>query len=128
MRTLLSLVLPTVLVLAPSSISSSGSERSVELVRVPNGGIQPEIAVDAAAVVHMVYLAGEAAAANVFYVRSTDDGKTFSRAMRVNSQRWRGRLSAHMGNQLRKEVESGVPVWSFTAVLARRDGGFTIFY
>jgi hypothetical protein len=86
MRTLLSLGLLTVLVLAPSSISSSGGERGVELVRVPNGGIQPEIAVDAAGVVHVVYLAGEPAAANAFYVRSTDEGKTFSRPVRVNSQ------------------------------------------
>jgi hypothetical protein len=34
----------------------------------------------------MVYLGGEPGGANVFYVRSSDGGKTFSRAVRVNSQ------------------------------------------
>ena len=58
----------------------------VELVRVPNGGIQPELAVDATGTLHMVYLAGEPASADVFYVRSADGGCTFSDAIRVNSQ------------------------------------------
>ncbi len=54
-------------------------------MRVPGGGIQPEIVVDRG-VVHMVYLSGEPGAANIFYVRSPDGGKSFSRAVRVNSQ------------------------------------------
>src|SRR5919201_3874868 len=58
---------------------------AVQLVRVPNGGIQPDVAIDAAGVVHMVYLTGRPAAADVFYTRSSDDGKTFSRSVRVNS-------------------------------------------
>ncbi len=58
----------------------------VELVRVPNGGVQPEIAVDKKGTLHMVYLAGEPGAADVFYVRSTDFGRTFAPAVRVNSQ------------------------------------------
>ncbi len=58
----------------------------VEVARVPNDGIQPEVAVDAKGTLHMVYLAGEPASADVFYVRSTDSGRTFSPAVRVNSQ------------------------------------------
>lgn len=86
MRTLLSCVLSAVLVLAPSSMSRTAADEGVELVRVPGGGIQPQIAVDRAGVVHMIYLSGEPGAADVFYVRSSDGGRSFSRAVRVNSQ------------------------------------------
>jgi hypothetical protein len=86
MRTVLSFALSAVLVLAPSSMSLTATDEGVELVRVPNGGIQPEIAVDRTGVVHMLYLSGEPGAANIFYVRSSDGGKSFSRAVRVNSQ------------------------------------------
>jgi hypothetical protein len=44
------------------------------------------VAIDRAGVVHMVYLAGEPGSANVFYVRSTDEGRTFTSPVRVNSQ------------------------------------------
>lgn len=67
------------------SAAPSGADY-VELARVPNGGIQPEIAVDAGGTLHMVYLAGDPAAADVFYLRSSDWGRTFSPAVRVNSQ------------------------------------------
>jgi len=86
MRAFLWFVLSAGLVLAPPSVSSSRSADQVELVRVPNGGLQPDIAVDRDGVVHAVYLAGEPGAADVFYGRSSDGGRTFSAAMRVNSQ------------------------------------------
>lgn len=86
MRRLLPLCLTALAVLTPQSRSSVDVSPPVELVRVPDGGVQPEIVVDDAGVVHMVYLAGEAAAANVFYVHSADAGRTFSRPVRVNSQ------------------------------------------
>jgi hypothetical protein len=86
MRTLLSCALSAVLVPAPSSMSRTAADEGVELVRVPGGGIQPEIAVDRAGLVHMIYLSGEPGAADVFYVRSSDSGRSFSRAVRVNSQ------------------------------------------
>jgi hypothetical protein len=69
---------------------AAGPARSVgvdiEIARVPNGGMQPEIAVERAGTLHMVYLTGEPSAADVFYVRSTDGGRTFSTPVRVNSQ------------------------------------------
>ena len=85
MRALLPCVLATVSLAPPPSLYSPSSA-SVDLVRVPNGGIQPEVAIDRRGVMHMVYLVGEPGAADVFYVRSSDSGKTFSRAVRVNSQ------------------------------------------
>ena len=58
----------------------------MRFVRVPNGGIQPEVARDPAGVLHMIYYSGEPGAGNLFYVRSRDDGRTFTSPVRVNSQ------------------------------------------
>jgi hypothetical protein len=58
----------------------------VRLARVPGGGVQPEVATDPTGVVHLVYLSGDPAASDVFYVRSSDSGVTFSRPVRVNSE------------------------------------------
>ncbi len=85
-RALLTLAFFPVLFVAADTASRVAPNGSVTVVRVPNGGLQPEVAVDSAGVVHMVYLAGPPAAANVFYVRSSDGGQTFSTAVRVNSQ------------------------------------------
>jgi hypothetical protein len=85
MRTFL-LALSATATLVAGATSATEVRANVEVLRVPNGGIQPEIAVDSAGVAHMVYLAGEPGAANVFYVRTTDGGKTFTPAVRVNSQ------------------------------------------
>jgi len=78
-------LLATSAIAAPRT-TSPPQGRDVPLIRVPNGGIQPEVAVDRAGAIHMVYLAGEPGSADVFYVRSTDGGQTFSHAVRVNSQ------------------------------------------
>jgi len=60
--------------------------RGVVLARVPDGGIQPQIAVDAKGVVHMVYYKGDPGHGDLYYVRSRDGGTTFSAPLRVNSQ------------------------------------------
>lgn len=56
------------------------------MLRVPNGGIQPQVAVDGKGIVHMLYFTGEARQGDIFYVRSGDGGVTFSAPIRVNSQ------------------------------------------
>ena len=56
----------------PAARSSSGK---VTLLRVPNGGIQPQAMVDAKGVVHLIYLAGEPRACDVFYGHM-GDGRT----------------------------------------------------
>ena len=58
----------------------------VVVARVPDGGIQPEVALDDRGVLHMIYFAGEARGGDLFYVRSSDFGATFSKPVRVNSQ------------------------------------------
>lgn len=65
--------------------TASRATSFVDLVRVPDGGIQPDLVIDPKGIVHLVYLTGEPAGANVFYVRSSDDGRTFSKPVRVNS-------------------------------------------
>lgn len=56
----------------------------VELKRVPDGGIQPQVAADEHGTVHLVYFKGDPSAGDLFYSKSTD-GVTFSDPIRVNS-------------------------------------------
>lgn len=56
----------------------------VQLVRTPNGGLQPQAVVDARGTLHLIYFRGEAKGGDVFYVRQSADG-TFSKPMQVNS-------------------------------------------
>src|SRR5687767_12262582 len=60
--------------------------QSVRVMRLPEGGVQPQVAVDERGGVHVVYLAGDPMATDVYYVRVADDGQGFSKPMRVNSQ------------------------------------------
>ena len=62
------------------------SRDAVGLVRVPHGGIQPEVVTDRRGVLHLIYFIGDPKAGDLFYTRSTDSGSTFSPAVRVNSQ------------------------------------------
>lgn len=63
-----------------------GQSQKVMLVRVPNGGIQPQVAADTTGGIHMVYYRGDSTHGDLFYVRSRDGGTTFSGPLRVNSQ------------------------------------------
>lgn len=56
----------------------------VELKRVPDAGIQPQVAVDASGTIHLVYFKGDPAQGDLFYTRS-NDGENFSPPIRVNS-------------------------------------------
>ena len=59
---------------------------TISVMRVPDGGIQPQIAVGANGAVHMIYFSGDPKGGDLFYVRSTAADKVFSRPLRVNSQ------------------------------------------
>jgi hypothetical protein len=59
---------------------------AVRLVRVPHGGLQPDVVLDAARTLHLLYFTGQASAGDLMYVRSTDEGATFTPPVRVNSQ------------------------------------------
>jgi hypothetical protein len=61
------------------------SAAKVKRLRVPQHGIQPQVVVDGKGVVHLIYYGGDARHGDIFYVRSDDEGGTFSRPLRVNS-------------------------------------------
>src|SRR3954464_7567890 len=58
----------------------------VKLVRVPEGGIQPQAAVDESGTAHLLYYKGPEARGDLFYVKSADGGSSWSAPIRVNSQ------------------------------------------
>src|SRR5262245_43348695 len=70
---------------APDEPQKVEPAAKVTLLRVPDRGIQPQLAVDAKGIVHLIYFRGEPMHGDVFYVRS-EDGARFSRLLRVNSQ------------------------------------------
>jgi len=57
----------------------------IKLIRVPNGGIQPQVALDDRGTVHLIYYTGDSKAGDIYYVTSSDGGNTFSAPLRVNS-------------------------------------------
>ena len=58
----------------------------ISLIRVPNGGIQPQAILDTAGTLHLLYYAGDGAKGDLFYVKSLDSGATWSAPLRVNSE------------------------------------------
>ncbi len=61
-------------------------DAKVEVGRVMDGGIQPQVVVDGNGVVHLIYFKGDVNAGDIFYAQSKDEGATWSKALRVNSQ------------------------------------------
>jgi hypothetical protein len=68
---------------AEKSAESSGR---VRILRVPERGLQPQVAIDDRGTLHLVYYTGDPHQGNLIYVKSTDNGTTFSSALPVNSQ------------------------------------------
>jgi hypothetical protein len=59
---------------------------TVTLLRVPNGGIQPQALVDAKGTLHLIYFKGrDATAGDLFYVRREAKAERFSDPIRINS-------------------------------------------
>src|ERR1043166_4311352 len=58
----------------------------VSTTRTPNGGIQPQVAVDSAGTVHLIYYKGKDGGGDVFYVRQKAGEKDFSKPIQVNSR------------------------------------------
>jgi hypothetical protein len=82
LRGLVCLALPLLL----GTAAGAAEPGKITLLRVPEKGIQPQVAVDGKGTVHLIYFRGEARNGDLFYVRSQDRGATFSRPLRVNSQ------------------------------------------
>ena len=70
------------LVLFAFALGAAAAE--VTLLRTPNGGIQPQAAVDEAGRIHLVYFNGAPRGGDLFYVRGQTN--EFSQPIRVNSK------------------------------------------
>ena len=86
--TMLSLfgIMAVMLAAFASPLPAGGHVPAIQRIAVPNGGIEPQAVVDDKGTIHLVYFLGEAGKGDLFYVRSTDNGASFSAAVRVNSQ------------------------------------------
>jgi len=71
---------------------TNAAQTAVRIVRAPTGCFVPDVVMDAKGVLHMVYALNRLA----YYVRSTDDGVTFSSPVQVNSQ---GTVEFKMGER-----------------------------
>src|SRR5712671_1255240 len=58
----------------------------IQLNRVPDGALQPQVAVDERGVLHLIYFSDDPSKGDLFYVRSTDGEAAFSAALKVNTQ------------------------------------------
>lgn len=72
-------VLIFIFITAAAWAASSERPGDVRVQRVPDGGIQPRVAVAADGAIHIIYFSGDPAAGDIFYVRN------FGKPMRVNS-------------------------------------------
>src|SRR5436309_7810461 len=81
----MSLLLATGLPVGSGAGSTPATAR-VELVKTPDGGIQPQAAIDAKGVIHLVHLKGYPHASDVYYVRREPGKDGWSAPIRVNSR------------------------------------------
>lgn len=76
-----------VLVLCVFTICASAADSmKVTLVRTPDGGIQPQAAMDRQGVVHLIYYKGDARNGDIFYVRQQSGQEKFSKPIQVNTR------------------------------------------
>ena len=69
-----------------STSDSAGTQLpAVNLIRVPDSGIQPQV-VERDGIVHLLDFAGDPQKGDLNYVTSHDFGQTFSKPIRVNSK------------------------------------------
>jgi hypothetical protein len=68
-----------------AAASPTGSN-NISLIRVPGSGIQPQAVMDDRGTLHLLYYSGDRMHGDLFYVKSSDAGVTWSRPLRVNSE------------------------------------------
>jgi hypothetical protein len=78
-------ILSVASVVVVPGVPAAEPSSNVNLLRVPEGGIQPQAAVDGQGTVHLVYFRGDPPRGDLYYVRSRDGAK-FSEPIRVNSE------------------------------------------
>ncbi|MBI4659435.1 MAG: hypothetical protein HY735_11390 [Verrucomicrobia bacterium] len=76
----------TLAVLLLSAATLFAESPAIEFIRVPEGGIQPQAAVDGKGTLHLVYYTGDPGAGDIFYARRASHAKDFSKPIRVNTR------------------------------------------
>jgi hypothetical protein len=72
--------------------AETNAETAVRIIAAPDKALVPDVVVDAKGVLHMVYGLGD----HAWYVRSTDNGGTFSPPVQINSA---GKVELRMGER-----------------------------
>ena len=85
-RAALALVAVAATLVLAAAFDGLAAEPDVAVVRTPDGGIQPQSAVDARGVVHLIFFKGEPLRGDVYYTRFDPRSGRFSTSVRVNSQ------------------------------------------
>ena len=83
MRLVIAVIAGGMLIAAPVSVSTRAAA-VVTLIRLPEGGIQPQAVADADGTIHVVVFKGEAASGDLVYARLTRE-RAWSAPIRVNS-------------------------------------------
>ncbi|MGV3515585.1 hypothetical protein [Luteitalea sp.] len=88
LRHTLTIVLAVISASGVGAVAATRAEVAprVDVIRIPDAGVQPDVVVDATGTLHMVYLTGEPSAADIYYTTSRDGGQSFAPRTRVNSQ------------------------------------------
>jgi hypothetical protein len=81
----ISMIAVAALVSVTGAAQAEEPSSKVKLVRTPDRGIQPQAALDARGIVHLIYFKGTAGNGDIFYAHSEDAAAHFSRPLRVNS-------------------------------------------
>ena len=79
-------LLPLLVIGVLAIASAVAGAAHVEVIRTPDGGIQPQATVDNRGVVQLIYFKGEADGGDVFYVHRKSGETKFSKSIKVNSQ------------------------------------------
>ncbi|MBI4530491.1 MAG: exo-alpha-sialidase, partial [Candidatus Latescibacteria bacterium] len=83
---------------------------NVQVIQTPNGGIVPDAEVDGRGVIHLAYVSGE----DVYYVKSSDRGKSFSPPIRVNTEAGTAYGGAYRGPDIAVDRERQIHVIWYT--------------
>lgn len=85
----LTLFVPFVLAGLPTPVGAEDADKAgsgrVTVLRTPDGGIQPQAAIDARGVIHLIYFQGNPSEGDLFYVDRKPGEDRFSEPVRVNS-------------------------------------------
>lgn len=71
---------------SPTSNPAQTDSAKVNLIRTPNDGLQPQAVMDERGALHLIYIAGEPHAGDIFYVRRERGKADFTAPIRVNSE------------------------------------------